>query len=638
VEALVNPTQQGRSKLSKRLAALALFLVVTALPAASLCQDAFKPPSVSSIKIEGNRAFSDGTLKKVMKTKERSYLRPFRKSVYRKDFLSADVESILGLYRRQGYLKAKLVSEQVEKSRKGNSVSVRLEFAEGPMAVVRSVSIDGESVLNEARLVKGLRLKPGGPFSPAAVEEDRQSILEKYAEVGYFYATVADNAVFDGDSADARYVVREGIQARAGSISIEGNKTVAERLVRRELTIKQGDVLKRSQLVKTQQRIFDSGLFSDVDLSPAGADSVVPVVDLVVRVKERKMSWVSTGIGYGSSDQLKLEGEWGHRNVGGMGRRLVSSASIAFGRRWLAEGKAVLDQSRLEAAFVEPWLFGTRTTGQLVAYHEYKKEAAFSQDFNGVTFTVKRDLSSFSKLYLSYDNRWVNTTDPTAIRDKYVTRSLYLSGTRDLRDDIFDPGRGSYQEASWKVAGGALGGNYSFQKMSFSSSWYTPSGAAVIAARFKVGFEEPFGKTFGVSPLDRVPFEERFRTGGAMSVRGYLEDDEIGPRDASGNVKGGRMLVLTNVEVRFPIFWRLSGAVFFDGGNVWTNPSDMRMSQFSLRGGRVGDADYRYSYGGGLRLRTPVGPIRVDYGRKLRLSAYDEGDKGQFHFSLGQAF
>ena len=634
----MNPTQQGRSYLSRKLAALALFWLVLALPGTSLCQDAFRPPSVSSIRIEGNRVFSDGKLKKVMKTKERSYLRPFRKSVYRKDFLKADIESILGLYRRHGYLKAKLLSERVEKSAKSNSVSIHLELAEGPRAMVRSVSIDGEAAMDESRLAKGLRLKPGGPFDPGAVEDDRRSILDMYAEAGYVYATVADNTVFEGDLADAHYVVREGIQARAGNISVEGNKNTAERLVRRELTVKQGDILRRSQLVRTQQRVFDTGLFSDVELSPVDVDSIVPVVDLVVRVKERKMAWVGTGIGYGSSDQLKVFGEWGHRNVGGMGRRLFTSANFAFGRWWLAKGKAVLDASRLDVGLVEPWLFGTRTTGQLVAYHEYKKEAAFTQDFNGVTFTAKRDLSSFFKVYLSYDNRWVNTTDPTAIKDKYVTRSLYLSGTRDFRDDIFDPRRGSYQESSWKVAGGVLGGNYSFHKLSFSSSWYTPAGTTIIAARFKIGFEEPFGETYGVSPLDRIPFEERFRTGGAMSVRGYLEDEEIGPRDASGNVTGGRFLLLSNVEVRFPIFWRLSGAIFFDGGNVWKNPTDIKPGQFSLRGGETGEADYRYSYGGGLRLRTPVGPIRVDYGRKLKLSAHDEDDKGQFHFSLGQAF
>jgi outer membrane protein assembly factor BamA len=174
--------------------------------------------------------------------------------------------------------------------------------------------------------------------------------------------------------------------------------------------------------------------------------------------------------------------------------------------------------------------------------------------------------------------------------------------------------------------------------MSLSSSWYTATRGTVVAARFKVGYEEPFGATYGVSPTERIPFEERFRTGGGMSVRGYVEDDEIGPRDASGNVTGGRFLILSNVEVRFPLVWRLSGALFFDGGNVWTNPSDVKTSQFSLRGGRVGSADYRYSYGGGIRLRTPVGPVRIDYGRKLRLSVYDGDDRGQFHFSLGQAF
>lgn len=101
---------------------------------------------------------------------------------------------------------------------------------------------------------------------------------------------------------------------------------------------------------------------------------------------------------------------------------------------------------------------------------------------------------------------------------------------------------------------------------------------------------------------------------------------------------GGRVLLLTNVEARFPLFWRLSGAIFMDGGNVWANPSDIKLTNFDPGRTFAEDSDYRYSFGGGIRFRTPVGPIRIDYGRKLRLSSNDANDKGRFHFSLGQAF
>jgi len=608
------------------------------MPGTSFCADIFKPAYVSRIEIRGNEIFSDSQLKSVMKTKERSILRPFRKSAFRKDFLQVDIESIAGLYKRHGYLKAKVDSQSVERTKRGKAVSIFLEIYEGPRTMVADVRIEGCSALPAPKLAKGLSLRKGVPFDPASIEGDKRKILEKYAEAGFLYATLSDNTVFDGNLAHVYYVVKEGIQVRTGDIAVAGNKTTAKRLVRREVTLKRNDVLRRSQLIKTEQRIYDSGLYSDVQISPVNADTMTPVVDLMILVKERKLASIGGGIGYGSSDQLRVFGEWGHRNLFGSGQRLFTSASFAFGRRLFEQGKAVLDASRFDVGVVEPWLLGTRTTGQVVLYREYKREVSFSQEFTGLTFTAKRDISSLTKAFLSYDNRWVHTTDPTSIRKEYVTRSLYLSGVRDSRDDIFDPGRGSYEEATWKVSGGVLGGNYNFHRVSFTTSWYSPVRSIVLASRIKAGFAEPFGTTQGATPLERIPFEERFRTGGSTSIRGYREDDELGPRDNEGHVTGGRILLLTNVEARFPLFWRLSGAIFLDGGNVWRNPSDIKLTNFDPGRTSAEDSDYRYSFGGGIRFRTPVGPIRIDYGRKLRLSVNDANDKGRFHFSLGQAF
>jgi outer membrane protein insertion porin family len=638
VGALVTVTRRGRLYLNRSLTLVAVLFALAFLPGTSFCADLLKPPYVSKIEIVGNEVFSDGKLKGVMKTKERSVLRPFRKSAFRKDFLQADIESILGLYRRHGHLKARIDSQRVDRVRKGKAVRIYLDVFEGPRTMVDAINLEGVSALTEKQLRKGLRLKEGSPFDPYAVEDDKRKLLGDYAEAGHIYASVSDNTVFNGDRAHVYYIIKEGILARAGAVHVEGNKVTGKWLVRREVALRQGDVLRRSRLVRTQQRIYDTGLYSDVRLSPLTGDSVASVVDLMIIVKERKMAWVGTGIGYGSSDQLRVFGEWGHRNILRSGQRFFTSANFAFGRWLLNERKAVLDESRFEIGTVEPWLFGTRTAGQLVGYREYKKETAFSEEFDGFTFTAKRDLSAHSKLFVSYDNRWVHTTDPAAPWREYITRSLYLSSVRDTRDDIFDPGRGSFQDLSWKVAGGVLGGNYSFQKVSGSSSWYYPLGGMVLATRVKVGFAEPFGEARGITSWERIPFEERFRTGGATSVRGYRENDEVGPRDVEGTVTGGRFLLLTNLEARFPLFWRISGALFLDGGSVWKNPSDVRLRDFDPGISKVGDSDYRYSYGAGLRLETPVGPVRVDYGRKLRLSDYDGDDRGQFHFSLGQAF
>ncbi|MCX5801174.1 MAG: outer membrane protein assembly factor BamA [Candidatus Eisenbacteria bacterium] len=634
----MNVTQQGRFRLNRNLTSLVVLCMLLLAPAASFCADVFKPVYVSEIEFEGNRVFSDSKLKKVMKTRERSILRPFRENAFRKDFLQTDIESIIGLYSRHGYLKTKVDSQSVERIKKGRAVSILLWISEGPRTMVAGVRIEGASALREQKLTKGLRLKKGVPFDPTALETDKLKILERYAEAGYIYATVLDNTVFEGNLASVFYIVREGIQVRTGNIVVEGNKATAERLVRREVTLKRGDVLRRSELIKTQQYIYDSELYSDVQISTVNVDTMPPVADLLILVKERKLGWVGGGIGYGSSDQLKVFSDWGHRNLFGSGKRLFTSASFAFGRRLFEQGEAVLDASRFDVGIVEPWLFHTRTAGQAVLYREYKREVSFSQEFTGFTFTVKRNISSVTKAFLSYDNRWVHTTDPTAIRREYVTRSLYLSGVRDSRDDVFDPGTGSLEEASWKVSGGVLGGNYNFHRVSAAASRYSPVRGKILAVRVKAGFAEPFGARQGASPLDRIPFEERFRTGGSTSIRGYVEDDELGPRDSAGDVVGGRVLLLTNVEVRFPLFWRLSGALFLDGGNVWRNPSDIKLTNFDPGRTSTEDSDYRYSFGGGIRVRTPVGPIRVDYGRKLRLSSRDGDDRGQFHISLGQAF
>jgi len=194
-----------------------------------------------------------------------------------------------------------------------------------------------------------------------------------------------------------------------------------------------------------------------------------------------------------------------------------------------------------------------------------------------------------------------------------------------------------------KLAGGILGGDNDFYTLSSSAQWYWPVfSGEVFAVRVRAGYADYFGGS------SEVPIEDRFFAGGGNSVRGY-DNNSLGPttvlNQETGDFApaGGQVLLITNAELRFPIPLlsriNITGAAFFDGGNVWENARAIHMTDFELVKSKsdVDVTDYRYGTGIGIRYNTPVGAIRLDYGIPLKVDE-TTSDKGQFHLSLGQIF
>jgi outer membrane protein insertion porin family len=224
-------------------------------------------------------------------------------------------------------------------------------------------------------------------------------------------------------------------------------------------------------------------------------------------------------------------------------------------------------------------------------------------------------------------------------RERSRRRSLDLAYTRDTRDFYFNPRRGMYINAKSGFSGGFLGGEDHFYSFVASYQAYRSlGGGAVFAYRVRGGYAEAFGDS-----KDRgVPFENRFFSGGGNSVRGYKENS-LGPQGEEGDPLGGRVVLLTNVELRFPIpylaRYNFGGALFFDGGNVWSSFGEIEPGQFALYSDREETTfrDYRYSTGVGVRYNTPIGPIRLDVGFPLKKTEDIDRDY-LFHISLGQIF
>jgi outer membrane protein insertion porin family len=407
-----------------------------------------------------------------------------------------------------------------------------------------------------------------------------------------------------------------------GRILVSGLIVTDEEVVRREIPFKQGDPFDPELLVETERRLSRLGLFERIQVGPLRPPQS-PFADVEITLREGKPWRVEAGGGYGTDRGWRGLLEIGHDNLFGTGR----SASI---REKLTE-----DGDRTDLTFRTPWFFGMPVQADATLFREQWQELGYKRQGAGIATGVLREffrepLSDINQLRvgLRYQLEWVRRYDiePSLLAgnpDNIVAGSQIIARitpalTLDYRDNVLDPKRGSLHTLAVDVAGPYLGSQVSFVRSRIETAWYLDwLSPAVIAVGARLGLATPYGNSAA------LPIEDRFYAGGNSTVRGYAQD-KIGPLDAAGNPTGGNGLVILNLEGRFPIWRWLSGVIFVDTGAVTPEVGDLTSAAFKT------------GVGGGLRIKTPVGPIRLDVG--YALSAIRGEDRWQLYFGIGQAF
>lgn len=644
----MRPARASRGIEHARCLALVAALLLP-FPAAAPAQVQGELPeqlrTIAEVQVRGMKKLPRRTLKQANLKTRRPSLLPWRdKPSLRLDYLRADTAAIASLYRHHGYLDAR-VHWVIEPTRDPSAARVVFTVTEGPLSRVATVELSGVTAFHEREVRRVLLARPRRAYDPAFLGIDTLQISRLYQERGYRPHTLASARRGEPDptAIHVRYDVAEGPRYVIGSIDYEGTGRLREQLARRELLVRPGDFYRRSRLEESIQRLYDTGLYSQVQISTL-VDTTVGQLDLLLRVAERRPRWVDLGIGSGSADLFRFEGAWGHRNLDSKGLLGSISGQLALDRQRTSvddESQTLrLRHGRASAGLVEPWLLGLRLQGRSALFYEEDhddRDARFLQhrDSRGVELGLLREFSRIFRgsltghtalVHQSYDVFLTVPGVPDSVQNefraalsdsllgRYWDNGIALSLVRDTRDDRITTDRGSLQTAIAEMAGGPLRGASSYEKYQFSSSWYSPrANGWTMAVRVQGGVMGPIGDAqddFAPGTEDervrRVPKERRFFIGGVNSLRGWGENSVPGD--------GGLAMLLANVEARIPLWGPLGAEVFVDAGNVWARPEYIKVTNFTAPwlGYRAGPGEVRYSYGVGARLLLPFGPLRAD--------------------------
>jgi len=403
-----------------------------------------------------------------------------------------------------------------------------------------------------------------------------------------------------------------------GPVRVEGNRRVATDLIVKELTFRPGERYRAKALADSQKRLMDLKLFTFVDIQPLLEGSTDTEVPISVVVKEAKSQTVRLGAGYGTEDQVRGRIGYEYRNFLGGGRNMEfdakASALVRFFEGRLIQPHFLWDPLRLTVAG------GVSRELQ----ESYENEQYFLRPQVAWQFSEHWLLTAGPNVEA---NRLVDVgLSPKAIRpsdqkgEEYFISSLMFGTTYQRVDNILDPRKGLqfFQRLEW--GGTPVGSEVAFVKLGLEGRSYVPiDPLGVVALRAK------WGSIAALEDTTRIPIFKRYFSGGSTSVRGYPYQ-QLGPLDDEGNPLGGLTLLELSSEWRFPLKASWEGVLFFDAGNVYESRYELIWDQL------------RSSVGAGLRYKTPVGPLRLDFGYQLNPPDHDFFNRYQIHLSIGQAF
>ncbi|MBI4445464.1 MAG: outer membrane protein assembly factor BamA [Acidobacteria bacterium] len=633
---------------------------------------------LKQVVFEGNRSIDETVLASMPSVEESGF---FSRGKFTTERAEADRDRLRSFYQQRGFMDVKVDYELRPQENAGGLV-VAYKIDEGPQYKVENLEIRGNENLDTEILQKEIQSRPGALFSPLLVAQDRANIIAAYENRGYREVSFDSEVRYPRPGrTDLLYTVQEGEQFFVETVIVTGNHSTRESVIRREIRVRPGVALSLDDMLRSESNLYNLLVFNRVHVRDAPSHRTPGERLVIVNVEEASKYTLLYGIGYSSFEGGR--GTFGITNSNFLGM----ARAISLGLRASKQRQ----RGNISYTVPRPFEWQLPTVISLVADNEKKRvrrsglEGIRGKPFDAFRLIAsgqsERKLSQRESLFFRYNYESVQLDVPPALveplqffreEERLRLSKASISYLNESRDDPTNPTEGFFLTGDATLAAHVIGSDKQFFRFLAQGQYYQrllPELLWVTALR--LGFIDPFGESAGSeSARNPVPISERFFAGGSTTLRGLPQDlagpllrsrkgkivlvnrhgeptvDEEGkPIPENGRPKpggrpvplGGNGLLIANLELRYPARAQISGAVFYEVGNVFRSVTDLSSAGFSN------------TVGFGVRVSTPVGPIRFDIGYNPRPPREIDPETGKadiipgfqnwnFHLTLGNPF
>ena len=578
--------------------------------------------SIQAVTFVGNENFDNATLLKRMKTKPANI---FRSGRFEQATFDQDLIKLADFYKKNGYIDIRVGPHELIPTG-AKTQELRIIVSEGQRYTFSGISVTGNEHFTTEKIQENFTLKVDEPFDQTKFDEQLDRVYSLYYDEGFIYTQI-DQQIQRADSTLAIVLeVKEGARARIRQIHITGNERTKDKVLLRELEIAPGDYFRQSQVIRSQQNIYNLGFFEPdirLDYTPVNANGDI---DLQIDVIDKSAGSANGGVGYNSQDGIVGQLSLSMNNI--MGNNWSSSLAWEFG------GKT----QDFQFSFTNPNLMDSDLLLGTSLYYTTKDWSSFYYKIftRGASVRVGQYLpfvdrtrlvagySLYSKKYEITNHSMIDPVSNATLVELDTLGWRYTSAvsatvSRDTRNNIYFPSKGTQITLFSELAGGLLGGNFDYYKQIAQVNWYMELWYKLtLRTKWRFGYIEPYGSSTDAPP------DEKFYLGGTGvdGIRGYA-DRRIGV-DENGDGKmdtGGTREIIFSTELGYPIGSdQIIGLVFFDAGDCYNKLRDFNFLNF------------KKGVGAGVRIQSPFGLIGFDYAYNLDQGTWEP------HLQFGTTF